>query len=82
MNIFPRNKPVQNNVNSNVLLFFLHRNMLEKLTRLLKLKQKLTLDPSANDFFEMDRFSVSRLEVTGRQSCILQVIILLLPVST
>ena len=50
--------------------------MLEKLTRLLKLKQKLTLDPSANDFFEMDRFSVSRIEVTGRQSCILQVIIL------
>lgn len=38
------------------------RNMLEKLTRLLKLKQKLTLDPSSYDYFEMDRFSVSRIE--------------------
>ena len=37
--------------------------MLEKLTRLLKLKQKLSLDPSSYDYFEMDRFSVSRIEV-------------------
>ena len=42
--------------------------MLEKLTRMLKIKQKLTLDPSSYDFFEMDRFSISRIEVTGRQS--------------
>ena len=42
--------------------------MLEKLTRVLKIKQKLTLDPSSYDFFEMDRFSISRIEVTGRQS--------------
>ena len=51
--------------------------MLEKLTRLLKLKQTLILDPSANDFFKMDSFSVSRIEVTGRQLCILPVIITL-----
>ena len=37
--------------------------MLEKLSRLLKPKQKLTLDPSSYDFFEMDRFSVSKIEV-------------------
>ena len=42
--------------------------MLEKLTRMLKIKQKLTLDPSSYDYFEMDRFSISRIEVTGRQS--------------
>ena len=42
--------------------------MLEKLTRMLKIKQKLTLDPSSYDFFEMDRFSISRIEVTGGQS--------------
>lgn len=64
------------NVNKNNTLFDpFHRNMLEKLTRVLKLKQKLTLDPSSNDFFEMDRFSVSKIEVTGRQSSILQVLV-------
>ncbi|KAL9954888.1 hypothetical protein ACROYT_G042473 [Oculina patagonica] len=38
------------------------QNMLEKLSRLLKVKQKLTLDPSSDNFFPMDRYSVSRIE--------------------
>ncbi|KAJ7365490.1 DDB1- and CUL4-associated factor 4 [Desmophyllum pertusum] len=39
-----------------------HRDMLEKLCRLLKVKQKLTLDPGADNYFPMDSFSVSRIE--------------------
>ena len=38
--------------------------MLEKLCRLLKVKQKLTLDPGADNYFPMDSFSVSRIEVS------------------
>ena len=40
--------------------------MLEKLSRLLKIKQRLRLDPVSDNyvFVEVDKFSVSRIEVS------------------
>lgn len=41
--------------------------MLEKLSRLLKIKQRFRLDPVSDNYVlvEIDTFSVSRIEVSG-----------------
>ena len=49
-----------------ILSLTVNRNMLEKLSRLLKIKQRLRLHPVSESyvFAEVDRFSVSRIEVS------------------